>query len=300
MKKGHDSKSPGLLRLLLSSMRAWSDDDAFSHAASVSFYTLFSMAPVTLIVLTITGFFFGKESANTQLMNQLTQLVGEQSAKSVLDAAVSNAPQDKGWLSTSIAVAVLLVGATTVFAQLQSSLNDIWGVVAKPRQSGIVMMLLQRMVSFAMVLAIGFVLLVSLFVSTGLTSAEGHFGGGSSYVFRGLDLLLGLAVVTVLFALVFKVLPDVLVAWKDAWMGALLTSIFFSVGRFLIALYLGHSTVASIYGASGSLVALLVWVYYSCAILFFGAEFTRARMTQAGRVVHPKKNAVLVRREILS
>jgi membrane protein len=293
---------PRWLKILLDAGKAWNSDNAFKHSAAVSFYTLFSLAPITIIAVGVAGIFFGKEIAQKQFSTQITQLVGQASAEVIQKAMEANALEEKGWVSTIVGVALLVLGATTVFGQLQGSLNDIWGVMAKPSRSGWVVMIVQRLISFAMVLTVGFLLLTSLVLTTALTAAvtlaKGWFPVAPG-VLRGADLTVGLAVITVLFALLFKVLPDVRVRWKEVWLGAFVTAVLFTLGRFLIALYLGHSTIASSYGAAGSLVALLIWIYYSCAILFFGAEFIRAYRLNHGVAVQPKETAVLVKKEIV-
>ena len=283
--------------------RSWSSDNAFQHCAAVSLYTLFSLAPITLIATGIAGLVLGKDAANRQFSAQLTQLVGKDSARMVQETATAALGKQANWISAAVGIAVLLVGATTVFAQLQQSLNEIWEVRSDPRRNGIILMVLHRLISFAMVLTVGFLLLVSLIVTTALTAFLHSFGGMGtvpSWVVQGADFSVALIVVAVLFALFFKMLPDVQLRWRDVVGGALFTAVLFGVGRFLIALYLGHSTVASVYGAAGSLVALLVWVYYSCAILFFGAELTRATRLDRGPPLRPKKNAVMVRQQVVS
>lgn len=292
---------PRTLKILITAAKNWNADNAFKHSAAVSFYTLFSLAPITIIAVTLAGWFFGKEIATNQFSAQINGLVGEGSAEVIQKAMEANQVSHDSWISTAIGVVLLMVGATTVFGQLQGSLNDIWSVTAKPSKSGWLLMLIQRLVSFAMVLTIGFLLVSSLILSTALTSivklASGVLGE-SEWLVHAADLLVGLAVITVLFAMLFKVLPDVRLRWREVWMGAFLTSVLFSVGRLLIALYLGHSTVASAYGAAGSLVALLIWIYYSSAILFFGAEYIRAHRMEHGLQTEPKDTAVRVHREI--
>lgn len=294
-------KMPRTLKILITAAKNWNADNAFKHSAAVSFYTLFSLAPITIIAVTLAGWFFGKEIATNQFSAQINGLVGEGSAEVIQKAMEANQVSHDSWISTAIGVVLLMVGATTVFGQLQGSLNDIWSVTAKPSKSGWLLMLIQRLVSFAMVLTIGFLLVSSLILSTALTSivklASGVLGE-SEWLVHAADLLVGLAVITVLFAMLFKVLPDVRLRWREVWMGAFLTSVLFSVGRLLIALYLGHSTVASAYGAAGSLVALLIWIYYSSAILFFGAEYIRAHRMEHGLQTEPKDTAVRVHREI--
>jgi membrane protein len=293
---------PRWLRIAVDSGKAWNADNAFKHSAAVSFYTLFSLAPITLIAVGLAGFFFGKDVAAHQFSSQLTQLVGKESAELVQKTMEANALGDRSWIQTTLGAILLVVGATTVFGQLQGSLNDIWGVTAKPSKSGWLLMLIQRLISFAMVLTIGFLLLTSLIVTTALTAAielAREWFTIAPWVLRMVDLGIGLAIITVLFALLFKVLPDVRIRWREAWLGALITAVLFTIGRFLIALYLSHSTIAKNYGAAGSLVALLIWIYYSCAILFYGAEVVRAHRLSCGLKVEPKDTAVLVRKEIV-
>lgn len=298
-------RTPGFSRwfkILGKTAKSWNEDGAFKHSAAVSFYTLFSLAPITIIALGIAGFFFGQEAATQQFSAQMNQLIGKGSAEMIQSAVASSQPQKRGWAATATGITLLVLGATTVFGQLQDSLNAIWDVRAKPSRSGWIVMLFTRLISFAMVLTVGLLLLISLILTTALSAlvkmADGRFSIPPQIV-QGADLIIALAVITVLFAMVFKIMPDVKLHWHEVWLGAFVTAILFSIGRVLIALYLSHSTVASVYGAAGSLVALLVWVYYSCAILFFGAEFIRAYCDDKGVDVPPKETAVRVREEII-
>ena len=293
---------PRWFEIFITAAKNWSADNAFKHSAAVSFYTLFSLAPITLIAVGVAGFFFGEEVASRQFSTQITQLVGKESAELIQKVVEAGAVEEKGWMKTALGIGLLVVGATTVFAQMQDSMNAIWGVTAKPSRSGWIVLLVQRLISFAMVLTIGFLLLTSLILSTALTAAihvTEVYWAVPPWVLRGVDLGLGLVVITLLFALLFKVLPDVKVSWREVWLGAFITAVLFSVGRLLIAMYLGYSTIASAYGAAGSLVALLMWIYFSCAILFYGAEFIRAYRLSNGSPVVPKETAVRVRREII-
>ena len=280
---------------------AWNEDNVFKHSAAVSFYTLFSLAPITIIAVSVAGLFFGEEVASRQLSAQMTQLIGAGGAE-VMQGAMEAGTLGDGMLSAALGIGLMIFGATTVFAQLQDSLNSIWGVKATPARSGWIVLVMQRVISFAMVLTVGFLLLTSLVLSTALTAAVEVAKGWMTvapWVLHGADLTVGLIIITALFALMFKVLPDVVVRWSEVWIGAFVTAVLFTLGRFLIALYLGHSTVASLYGAAGSLVALLIWIYYSCAILFYGAEFIRAYRISRGEKVQPKETAVLVHLEIV-
>jgi membrane protein len=277
----------------------WNADNAFKHSAAVSFYTLFSLAPITIIAVTVAGMFLGRDAASEQLKHQVTELVGPASAEMILSAAEASQKEDESVWATALGIGLLVFGATTVFAQLQESLNQIFGVRAKPSKSGWVLMVLHRLVSFAMVLTVAFLLLVSLVLTTMLTSILGQVHLDAPVLLKAVDLAASVLVITLLFALLFKVMPDVHLRWRDVWLGAVVTSVLFTIGRYLIALYLGKSTVASVYGTAGSLVALLIWVYYSCAILFYGVEFTRAYRHAQKLKVQPKETAVAVRQEIV-
>jgi len=289
-------------RIFLSAAKAWNADNVFKHSAAVSFYTLFSLAPITIIAVTVAGIFLGREAAMQQFQAQVTQLVGPASAEMIQAAAQASQSEDSSGLKTAAGIGLLIFGATTVFAQLQDSFNKIWGVRAKPSKRGWVILLLHRLVSLAMALTVGFLLLVSLLLTTVLTSALERFKTGdlaTPLLLQAADAGVSLTVITLLFALLFKVMPDVQLRWRDVWLGALITAVLFTIGRQLIAVYLTKSTVASIYGTAGSLVALLIWVYYSCAILFFGVELTRAHRQAAHLKLEPKETAVRVREQIV-
>ena len=288
--------------VLVKAAKGWNADNVFKHSAAVSFCTLFSLAPITIVAVTVVGFFFGKEEATHQLTQQITALIGPASADLINKAATAAQSRQDSWFATTVGIILVVVGATTVFAQLQDSLNAIWGVRTRPSKSGWPILILHRLISFAMVVTVGFLLLVSLVLTTFLTSTLNRFSGtilDSPAMLQFVDLLGGLVVITSLFALIFKIMPDVKLEWREVGLGAALTAILFTAGRYLIALYLSHSTVASIYGTAGSLVALLMWVYYSCAILFFGVEFIRAHNVLHHHPVRPKETAVLVREEIV-
>jgi membrane protein len=290
------------LKVLLAAAKGWNADNAFKHCAAVSFYTLFSLAPLTIIGVGLAGLVLGRERATRQFSAQMTQLVGQQGAKAIEATLAAAQSPHANRVSTAVGIVILLVGATSVFGQLQDSLNDIWSVRAAPRESGLTVFLLQRLLSFGMVLTVGFLLLVSLLLTTVLEAMVHSADGGFALpppVLPAIEFLVALAVIAVLFTAFFKILPDVQLPWRGVWPSALLTAVLFSIGRLLIATYLAHSTVASVYGAAGSLVALLVWVYYSCAIMFYGVEVIRADRAQRRLPVKPKKMAVLVRQEVV-
>lgn len=262
------------LTLLKRTASAWSEDYAPSMGAALSYYSLFSIAPLLLIVIAIAGFAFGDEAARGAIFGQLQGLMGADSAMAVqamLEAA--NRPK-QGLISAIIGVAVLLVGATTVFGELQNDLDRIWRAPARAQASGLWNLLRTRLLSFGMILGLAFLLMVSLVLSAALAALGKWWGPAFGVLAHTVDVLLSFALVTVVFALIYRFIPRVQVAWHDVWLGAAVTSLLFAVGKFLIGLYLGQASIASTFGAAGSLVVLMVWVYYSAQIFLFGAEFT--------------------------
>jgi membrane protein len=281
-------------QFLKTTVNEWVEAEPFQLAAALSYYTLFSLAPLLLIAIGVAGFVFGREAAQNQIVETLQGMIGQDSAKTVQEMIqASNEKPKTGMLSTVIGFVALLFGAGGVVGQLQTSLNRIWEVKPKPGQ-GIWGFLRQRFFSFAMVLAIGFLLLVSLVVTAVLSSFTGmlsSFLGDATFVAHAIDIVVSFGFVTLLFALIYKYVPDVEIQWRDVWVGAALTSILFTLGKYLIGLYIGTSGVSSTFGAAGSLITILVWVYYSSLIFFLGAEFTRVYATEYGSGVAPAENA---------
>jgi membrane protein len=281
-------------------LRLWLDSDAFSHAGSLAFYTLFSLAPVVIIAVTIIGVVLGEQAAQGQIVGQLQELMGAEAAAAVEQAVARSRIQESGLLPTLLGAGALVLGATTVFAQMQHSLNGIWGVAARPNRSGLFALVKRRLLSLTVVLAIGFVLLVSLLLGVVLRAVL-HFTQGIVPAVAALlstaELLLSWLAMSMLFAAIFKVLPDVVLRWRDVFVGALVTALLFSVGKYAIALYLTHTATASTYGAAGSVVLILLWVYYSSLILLFGAAFTKVQMLARGGSVVPRNSAVRMHRE---
>src|SRR6266498_1123686 len=272
----------------------WIEDQPFQLAAALSYYTLFSLAPLLIIVIAIAGFAFGQEAAQNRIVETIQGLIGQDSAQAVqgMIQNASNQPET-GIVSTVLGFIALIFGASGVVGQLPALLNTIWGGTPKARQ-GVWGFVRQRFISYAMILGIGFLLLVSLAVSAllaGLTQVIGTLFGGTALLAHVLDLLVSFLFVTVLFAMIYKFLPDVRIEWRDVWIGAALTSLLFTIGKILIGLYLGSSGVTSTYGAAGSLITILLWVYYSAMIFFLGAEFTQVYATQYGSGVVPADNA---------
>ncbi len=256
---------------------AWLDDYVPSMGAALAYYTMFSLAPLLLIVISVAGLVFGQDAARGEIATELRAMMGEAGAKAVQDLLASVQKPAEGAAATALGVVLLLIGATTVFGELQDSLDRIWHVPTRKRSSGLIELLRTRLLSFGMILAIGFLLIVSLVVSAGLATVARLWGpafGGWYAVAAVTDALGGFFLVAVMFALIYKIMPRVRVHWKDVWIGAVFTAILFMVGKTLIGLYIGTSGVVTGFGAAGSLVVVLVWVYYSAQIFLIGAEFT--------------------------
>lgn len=281
-------------KLLQETFKEWSEDKASRLAAALAYYTIFSIAPLLIIVIAIAGVVFGEDAARGQIVGQIQGLVGKDGAQ-FIQTAIQNANKPQtGAIASIISVVVLLVGATGLFTELQDSLNTIWEVKAKPGR-GVNNMIRLRFLSFAMVIGIGFLLLVSLVISTGLAALVKYFGNilpGIDFLWRIVNFVLSFSITTALFGLIFKVLPDVKITWNDVFIGSVITSFLFSIGRFLLGQYLGNGSFGSTYGAAGSLVVLLAWVNYAAQILFFGAEFTQVYARRYGSGIVPTKDAI--------
>ena len=283
-------------------VRLWLDRDAFTYAGALAFYTLFSLAPVVIIAVSVLGLVLGEQAAQGQIVAQLEDVMGRQAAVAVEQAVARSRIEESGILPTLLGVAALVVGATTVLGQMQLSLNAVWGVAARPNRSSIFMFVKNRLLSLTVVLAIGFVLLVSLLLGVVLRAVlhfTHRFVPSVAALLSGTELLVSLLAVALLFCAIFKVLPDVVLRWRDVVVGALVTALLFSIGRYAIAAYLAYTATASTYGAAGSVVLILLWVYYSSLILLFGAAFTRTQLVARGGAVVPRNSAVLVRHELV-
>jgi membrane protein len=283
-------------------IQLWLDSNAFSHAAALAFYTLFSLAPVVIIAVAVIGVVLGEQAAQGQIVGQLQDVMGREAAQTVEQAVARSRLSEAGWLPTLLGITALLTGATTVFGQMQVSLNDIWGVAARPDRSSLFMFLKSRLLSLTVVLAIGFVLLVSLLLGVVLRAVlhfADQFVPAVAALLASGEMLLSLLVTGLLFGTIFKVLPDVVLKWREVVVGALVTAVLFAIGRDAIALYLAQTATASTYGAAGSVVLILLWVYYSSLILLFGAAFTKTHLLARGRSVVPRNSAVLVHRELV-
>ena len=286
--------------LLRDAFYSWLDDRAPALGAALAYYTVFALAPLLIIVIAIGGLAFGQEAAQGQILSQIEDLLGENGAKAVQAMLESARQPTTGWLATIVGIVMLVLGSTGVFAQLQDSLNTIWKVVPKAGR-GIRGILRDRLLTFMMVIAVGFLLLVSLVLSAALAALGKFFNyllPVPEAVLHGINFVVSFGVITLMFAMIYKILPDVKISWSDVWIGAAVTSLLFSLGKFLIGLYLGKSGVASAYGAAGSLVVILVWVYYTAQILLYGAEFTAVYAIKYGSRIVPTENAVFLKQQL--
>lgn len=287
-------RAQSLWKVAKDTAKDWLDDDAATLAAALAYYALLSLAPLLVISVSIAGWFLGPEAARGQVSGELGSIVGPQAAEGIQAVVASAEEPKKGVIGVIVGVITLFVGASGVFGQLQTSLNTVWEV--KPRADrGLMGTLKDRFFSFTMVLGVAFLLLVSLVLSSLLSSfgtvlADTLPGGAT--VWQIVNFAISFAVVTALFALIFKVIPDAKIKWRDVWLGAGVTALLFVIGKQLLGLYLGKAAVGSSYGAAGSIVALVVWVYYAAQILFVGAEFTQAHARQRGSRIEPSDNAV--------
>ena len=281
---------------------AWMDDFAPSMGAAISYYTVFSLAPLLVIVIAIAGAVFGREAVQGQISSQIAGIVGEQGAKMVEGLIAASSDTDKGKIAGLISIVILIVGATTVFNELQSALDRIWKVPEAAKPSGIWGLLRERLLSFGLVLGVAFLLMVSLVVSAALAAFGAWAGGlmpGSVVLLEALNLCVTLALLTVLFGLIYRFMPSTTVNWREVWVGAFVTAVLFVLGKLLISLYINKSGMGASFQAAGALVIVLVWVYYAAQIFLLGAEFTKAyadadRPPADQRVVHqenPTKDA---------
>ena len=277
-------REPVILRLTRSAARAWWDDDCTRLGASLAYYTLFAIAPVLLVATAIAGMVFGAEAARGEIVNQLDQLVGREGAHAVQNLLEGASQRRAGIVAAVVGGVAFVVAATGAFLELQAALNTIWRVKPNPGVN-VKAFVIDRLRSFGLVVAVGFLLRVSLAVTAALAALSGWLSGqfpNIPLMLSAITVLVSLVVTTALFALLYRVLPDVKLRWRDVATGALVTAVLFTIGQQFIGLYLGQSSVASSYGAAGSVMILLLWVYYSCQILLLGAEFTRAYALRQG------------------
>ncbi len=295
---GHHVTVKGIWEVLKASFKGFGEDKIPKLSASLAYYTVFSLGPLLIMLIYLCSIFLGREAIEGSIYHQIDGFVGREAAEQIQSIIKNVSLEGKGGLALIIGIITLLIGATTVFAEIQDSINSIWGLKAKPKL-GILKLLKDRLLSFGIIGSLGFLLLVSLGVSA-VVDAIGNklkdtFPDVTVVIFYIINLLLTLVITTGLFAVIFKVLPDAKIKWKDVLGGALATSILFMIGKLLISLYISKSDVGTAYGAAGSLVILIVWIYYSAIILYFGAEFTKAYALKYGAEIHPSKFAITVK-----
>lgn len=282
--------------MLKQAFQAWNQDRASQLAAALAYYTIFSLAPLLILAIAIAGLFFDSAAVRDQLMGQVETLIGGTGAdfvRTVLDNA--NRPdQSSGLIASAISLVLLLVGATGVLTQLQLALNTIWNIEARP-DIGIMNLVRKRVLSLGMIMVIGFLLLVSLIASSiisGFSAYLSTLAPGLDALVQFINFVVSFGFTTLLFAALFKYLPDAIISWRDVWFGAVATAVLFSIGKYLIGLYLGNSSFSSSYGAAGSVIILLIWVFYSAQIMFYGAELTQIYSRRFGSPIKPNQYAV--------
>ncbi len=288
----------GIWKVLKNCFRGFTNNKVPKLSASLAYYTVFSLGPLLIVILYLCGIFFGRDAVEGSIYGQMSHFVGSEAALQIQEIIKNASLSGESTFAATIGVITLLIGATTVFAEIQDSINIIWGLKRKAT-AGWKVLVKTRLLSFGVIGSLGFLLLVSLGVNAIVESISGRlvkqFPGIAVPAFYIINLLITIAVVTTLFAVVFKVLPDAKIKWRDVWAGAIATAILFMLGKFAITFYISKSNIGSTYGAAGSLVVLLVWVYYSSFILYFGAEFTKSWAVQYGSEIRPNHYTVFAK-----
>ncbi|HZF62834.1 MAG TPA: YihY/virulence factor BrkB family protein [Chitinophagaceae bacterium] len=288
----------GVWSLLKDAFNGFVDDKVIKLSGALAYFTVFSIGPMLIVIIFFADIFYGRAAIEGTVFSQIQDLVGSSAAEQIQETIKSASLSGKGAVTGVLGVITLIIGATTVFAEIQDSINTIWGLKPKPKK-GWLKMLLNRLLSFSIVVSLGFLLLVSLII-TGLVEALSNrllqmFPDIALFVIYVVNLFITFGVVTLLFAIIFKALPDAKIKWRDVITGAMVTAVLFMIGKFAITFYIGSSNVSSAYGTAGSLVIILLWIYYSSLILYFGAEFTKAYATTYGGLIQPNDYAVWVK-----
>ena len=289
--------------LIKETFSAFIEDNGLKLSASLSYYTIFSIGPLLLVIISLSGIFLEKEHVEGRLYGELNGLLGSDAALQVRDIISSAQATHATTAGAAIGLIILFIGATGVFTEMQSSINFIWSVKAKPKR-GWLQFIVNRLISFSLVVGLGFLLLVSLIINALLAilskNLEQQFSEFNPDMFQWINSGVILAVISLLFAVIYKILPDAVISWKDAWIGSLVTAILFLAGKFLIGYYLGRSNLGITYGTAASIIIILTWIYYSSVILYFGAEFTKVYALHSGEGIRPKKTAVfIIKREAM-
>ncbi|HEX3817472.1 MAG TPA: YihY/virulence factor BrkB family protein [Chthoniobacterales bacterium] len=290
----NETKLQSAWALTKNSAIEWWNDNTFRLSASLAFYTIFSIAPVVLIAVGAASLFFERQTAVNEVVHQVQNLAGPQGADAIRTVLQSSAGLGNGAWAITVGLVTLFLGASVVFAELQSALNQVWNVKVQVRHGFVLDYLLDRLRSFTIALVVGFLLLVSLVLSAALSALQDYMTNWMPrfpWLWQGANIVVSLIIVALLFAMIYKYLPDVRIGWRDVWIGAAVTSILFNGGKYLIGLYLGQAAIGSAFGAAGSFAVLLVWIYYSALISFFGAEFTQVYARRHGRKIEPEGHA---------
>lgn len=283
--------------ILKGTASAFSQDNCIKLSASLSYYTIFSIGPLLVIIISLSAIFYGREAVQGRLYGQISGLIGSEAAVQIQEIIKKSQNGNKSLIGTVVGTVVLVIGATGIFTEIQDSINYIWSLRAKPKR-GIIKFLINRLLSFSLIVSLGFLLLVSLVVSAllGILSDRLtlYFPDTTVYIFYVLNQIIILVIITVLFATIFKVLPDGKIKWKDAFIGAGFTAVLFIIGKAGIGYYLGKSNLGATYGAAASVIIILTWVYYTSIILYFGAEFTKVHALEYGGGIVPNETAVFI------
>ncbi len=291
-------KSTG--HLLKETFNEFLDDNGLKLGAALSYYTVFSLPPLLIIIISLSGFFFGAEAVRGEIFGQINGLVGNEAALQIQETIKNVKLSQASTFATILSAIILLIGASGVFVEIQDSINYIWGIKAKPKK-GLVKFLKNRLMSFSMIGSVGFLLMVGLIINSLMdvlnNRLERIFPVNMIYLFYTLNIAMVFLIITLLFTVIFKTLPDGKIAWKDSLIGAAFTALLFMVGKFAIGAYLGSSAQDDIYGAAGSIILILIWVYYSAIILYFGAEFTKVYAHEHGKKIIPNAYSVLIIKE---
>lgn len=284
----HNLKNLG--KLLKTSFNEWFAKDPFRQSAIIAYYAIFSIPGLLVLIIAIAGYFFGQETVNQNLITQISETIGSETALQIQEVLTKSTAEKSTTWGSILGISILLIGATGVFVELQVTLNLIWNVKVKP-QNGILRLLKARLFSFGLILAIAFLLTISLVISTALVAISNYIHFESSQlmmtIYGILNFIISLLVISALFAMIFKILPDAKIQWKHVWLGSIITGILFTIGKMALAYYFGKAEPASVYGAAGSIILILLWVSYSSMILFFGAEFTAAYAKMYSGIIPP-------------
>jgi len=272
------------------------DDRVLKYSASLSYYTVFSIAPILIIIISIAGIFFGRDAVQGQIAGQISGLVGPEAATQIQSMIGNTHRSGNNLFASILSACILIIGATSIFNEIQDSINSIWGLKSKPKR-GLLKMVINRLISFSLIISLGFIAMVSLLLDAAIKIVSDYMGripGAGIYFVQTLNYLLNFVVISFMFSVIFKVLPDAKIKWRDVIKGAILTAILFIIGREVISFYVAKNNFTSIYGAAASIVIILVWVYYTAVILYFGAEFTKVYSINYGSRILPNDYAVWV------